>query len=654
MKRILSSRRELAAAALIITLGVARVCQVLWFSLKANAGPGFPLDDPWIHIQFARNLREFGAFSYFRGEMVTAGSTSPLYTILLSIGFFFTSNEMLLSYVLGITFFAASGVFFALLLRRLVPDRPVFALAGLLVFLLEPRMEWAALSGMETTLFIAGVLASLYFFAARAWRILPVSLGVLLWIRPEGLVLTAILAAGGVYGAFLRRPLHAGGASHAGLRALWLQSRLSIGLLLVIDAAYFIMNYALSGSAFPNTYAAKIKYYSAGSSDFPANVYAFLTGGHMIVIALFAAIGSLLAVRDLVRGRRVESFLLVSWIVLMFLAYWRNLPYLYQEGRYMMPVIPPFLILGLMGASSAGEFLQRRFLARTDVRRYSPVAAALVMVPIAQFFAAGDAMAVRYAEACRYISERQVKTAHWLHDNLPEGAVVATHDIGAIGFYSGRRVIDMVGLVSPEMIPNLHNLDSLTAFLARGHVTHLAVLRSWFEIVNVNPLFQTDEAHPEIMEVFPFDPSRIHVVPGNVSGIEQLGLSYLANGESRTAISLFMAAIRLDPLSSRLHMNLGLAYMSAGRIGEAEASLGRSLEIQPTLWNARVALAQVEAARGRVDEAIVRLQGLLEENPDVVPAYALLGNLYAQGRHDTATARRYRDQYRRRVQEKGK
>jgi predicted Zn-dependent protease len=288
------------------------------------------------------------------------------------------------------------------------------------------------------------------------------------------------------------------------------------------------------------------------------------------------------------------------------------------------------------------------------MRRHSFVHAAPVLIPIAQFFSGGEAMEGKYADACRYISERQVKTAHWLHDNLPEAAVVATHDIGAIGFYSGRRVIDIVGLVSPEMIPNLHNLDSLKAFLARKRVTHLAVLRNWFEIVNVNPLFQTDEAHPEIMEVFPFDPSRMHIVPDNVVRIEHLGLSYLAHGESGAAISLLTTAIRLDPLSSRLHMNLGVALLSAGKTAEAEASLGRCLEIQPTLWNARVALAQVEAARGQTDQAIARLRSLLDENPDVGPAYALLGNLYANAKHDTAGARIYRDQYRRHLQGNGK
>jgi hypothetical protein len=598
MKTLPAPRRELAIAGLIVAAGVAKVCFLLWSSMKSNGGAGFPLDDPWIHLQFARNLREFGAFSYFRNEMVTAGSTSPLYTIILSAGFFLTPDEMLLSYVLGITFFAASGLFFLLLLRRLIPDRPVFTMAGLLLFLLEPRMEWAALSGMETTLFIAGVLASLYFFAARAWRVLPVCLAVLLWIRPEALVLAAVFGAGGAYAVFLERRPGVGGPSRRGIREIWTGSRLWLLLSVVIVGAYCIMNYLLSGSVFPNTYAAKIKYYGSGATNFPAQVYLFLTGGHMIVIALLAAIGTVMALRDLMGARRADPFLLVCWIVLMFLAYWRNLPYLYQEGRYMMPVIPAFLILGLLGASAAGEFVQRKLFRKGRLRRYPLAPVALVLIPIAQFVQAGGEMGSRYAESCRYIIDRQVRTAHWLHDNVPGGAVVATHDIGAIGYYSGLRVVDMVGLVTPEIIPNLHNLDSLRAFLARKHVTHLAVLRNWFEVVNVNPLFQTDEGRPEIMEVFLFDPIQLHIVADRVAHIEQLALSFLVNGDSKTAIALLTGAIRLDPLSSRLYLNLGVAFLSAGKIPEAEASLGRALAIQPTLWKARVALARLDAARG--------------------------------------------------------
>ena len=49
---------------------------------------GFPLDDSWIHLTFARNLAQHGEWS-FRPGIPSAGSTSPLWSALLAIGFLF-------------------------------------------------------------------------------------------------------------------------------------------------------------------------------------------------------------------------------------------------------------------------------------------------------------------------------------------------------------------------------------------------------------------------------------------------------------------------------------------------------------------------------------------------------------------------------------
>jgi hypothetical protein len=639
-------RREITGAALILVLGVGRVCFILWSSVNANGGPGFPLDDPWIHLQFARTLREFGAFSYFRTEMVTAGSTSPLYTLLLALGFVFTSHEMALSYFLGITFLAVAGAFFVLLLRRLTPGMPLFALAGLLGFVMEPRLCWAAISGMETTLFIACVLASLYFFAAGRWRLLALSMGGLIWIRPEGVLLVALLTGGTVYRMYFEASPEADPPRGSNPGSPWIRLRVPLALFLLIASGYFSMNLALSGSLFPNSYAAKVNYDISGRPAFPAQVFAYFTGGHMSVIALLAVVGAVVAVRDFLRLRRSEPFLILCWIVLLILVYWRELPFMYQEGRYVMPAIGPFMLLGLVGAAAAPEFLRRRFFPRSDGRWISRAPIALALIPVVQSFSPGETPDGKYAEACRYIRDRQVKTACWLHDNLPGNAVVATHDIGAIGFYSELRVVDIVGLISPEVIPGRHNVDSLRAFLVRRHVTHLAVLRSWCEVVNVDPVFMTDESRPAVMEVFPFDTSRIHFIAGNVFQLEQLGLSALAGGDPSSAAALFKVAIRLDGRSSRLHMNLGLSLLAAGKVEDAEVSLQKALEIHPTLWRGRVALASAEKARGHAEAAITRLQAILHDNPDVGEAYELLADLYTSSRHDTASARMYREEAR--------
>src|SRR5512135_3561499 len=96
--------RSVALLLLVVALliGLSLAVATLQYVSSHNGAFGFPLDDPWIHLQFAKNLHDYGSFSYYRNEMATSGSTSPLYTLLLSAGFVFTSNEMILSYVLGI------------------------------------------------------------------------------------------------------------------------------------------------------------------------------------------------------------------------------------------------------------------------------------------------------------------------------------------------------------------------------------------------------------------------------------------------------------------------------------------------------------------------------------------------------------------------
>src|SRR3972149_2821304 len=47
---------------------------------------GFPLDDSWIHQVYARNLGWYGQWAFTLGQP-SAGSTSPLWTFLLAIGY---------------------------------------------------------------------------------------------------------------------------------------------------------------------------------------------------------------------------------------------------------------------------------------------------------------------------------------------------------------------------------------------------------------------------------------------------------------------------------------------------------------------------------------------------------------------------------------
>ena len=65
-----------------VLAGIA-VLTGLFFLFMAKSQNGyfcFPLDDTWIYLTFARNIVEFGSFSYYKNQLSTSGSTSPLYT----------------------------------------------------------------------------------------------------------------------------------------------------------------------------------------------------------------------------------------------------------------------------------------------------------------------------------------------------------------------------------------------------------------------------------------------------------------------------------------------------------------------------------------------------------------------------------------------
>ncbi len=111
---------------------------------------GLPLDDAWIHLHFARNLAEGAGFSYNPGSLV-AGSTAPLWTVLLGGAVALGGASLWVAKALGIGCTIAAG----LLTRRLVlaigAERAPARVAAVALVWAGP-VAWGALAGMEVSL----------------------------------------------------------------------------------------------------------------------------------------------------------------------------------------------------------------------------------------------------------------------------------------------------------------------------------------------------------------------------------------------------------------------------------------------------------------------------------------------------------------------
>ena len=451
--------------------------------------------------------------------------------------------------------------------------------AALLLF--EPRMQWISLSGMETTLCVALFLASFYAYLRKQGMLLGVTIGLMLWTRPDAVVAIGAFALTLFYERFVLKP--AGGKKKTVSPRVsdlsWLKKPLVT--VLVLGGCYCAFNAVLSGSVLPNTYAAKVKYYAGAGRGYPAEAFEFFSGGHMVGPIILVAVSLAGLVWGIGKRKRVLLLFPAAWSVGLFLAYWIELPRLYQHGRYIMPMLPALLLLAVDGARILVTLLAQWIHTLRRPRTAQGLVIVLLGGLVMQFVMTTYGAEQSYAEDCRYIMDRQVKTGLWIRDHLPQDAVVATHDIGAIAYYSGRRVVDMVGLVSPEMIKNIGRLDLLMQFLVQSKVTHVAVLRNWFEIVNVRPLFVTDPAHPEIMEVFPFDRAHLHFTTQEATRLNDAGEFYLSKGDASTALQVFKRSYAIDPRSARTTFLIGNALLRLGDSVGARVMIRNTVALQP-------------------------------------------------------------------------
>jgi hypothetical protein len=151
---------------------------------------GFPLDDSWIHQTYARNLALRGEWA-FRPGLTSAGSTSPLWSALLAIGFVLHLSPYIWTYLLGGFSLFSLAVLCEWTVRKLVNSyNPLFPWVGIFIAF-EWHLAWAGMSGMETLLHGLILTTVLVMLMTNTHRYLTLGLltGLSVWVRPDGLTL---------------------------------------------------------------------------------------------------------------------------------------------------------------------------------------------------------------------------------------------------------------------------------------------------------------------------------------------------------------------------------------------------------------------------------------------------------------------------------
>ena len=78
------------------------------------------------------------------------------------------------------------------------------------------------------------------------------------------------------------------------------------------------------------------------------------------------------------------------------------------------------------------------------------------------------------------IQTEMVAVARWVAANTRPDDLIAAHDIGALGYFGQRDLLDLAGLVSPEMIPYLNDEASIRKLLDAHQVDYLVTFPGWY------------------------------------------------------------------------------------------------------------------------------------------------------------------------------
>lgn len=463
----------------LLVLGAAAL-PLVWFTARelAVAGaPGFPLDDSWIHLHFARNLVEGAGFSYNPGVPV-AGSTAPAWTLLLALGAWPFGTSLLLAKTLGVMLALAT----ALVTRRAAlawgASRGA-ALTAAVALAWSGPLAWGALSGMEPPLAAALVGVALWAHARGHVPATALAAALATVARPEALLLVPLLVVAG--------PL-------SPRRFAWLGG---VTALVLVPAIWFSL--ATVGSAVPATAAAKVEGGLLGwlggvrepwgrtlltrPWEFLSAWAVWLTG-----VNLLLALALPLGLRRAWRRSRVLGLaslaLLVHPLGMALLAPYRDPSF--QEGRYSIHLLP---LAAVLAALAIASLPWPRALGAALC-----VAGLVAVVPAAE----------RYAWGVQNINAMQVHFGRWVSAHVPPGTPLALNDIGAIAYVSRRPVVDLMGLVTPDILPyRREGENGVIRYVLERCPPYVIVFPEWFPrltggAVALEPLHRVRLARNEV------------------------------------------------------------------------------------------------------------------------------------------------------------
>ena len=407
-----------------------------------------PNDDAFITFRYVENITSGLGFVYNQGEKVL-GTTTPLYTLLLSLLYFpFKTNLPWLGLLLNTLADCGTILWLGWLGKKFCPPnlRGFEYVAPLLFALSVFSSNWC-IAGMETSLFSFLLISTFGLGIMGRTHLAAVAATLAVFCRPEGILMVGLALA-----------------------AFWLMSRrfpwrealiiAGIGLPWLIFATLYYGNplpqsLLAKGEGvyiFEETGLSRLKPFSLIAWDNPFGQ--FITnlqlpdGKRILLVGLIATLtfGGLIGLGAW-RIWRVNKIAAV-WAAGFPLLF--NLAYILAQFRkvlifdwYLVPLVPWYLLLIGLGLAQLVEILPgpKKLWANGILTLF--VGISLV----------NQLQAYDFGRSRMQSPEHYREAANFLAPRLKPGQTIVAPEIGMLGYFAPTaRIFDSVGLVSPEAL----------------------------------------------------------------------------------------------------------------------------------------------------------------------------------------------------------
>jgi hypothetical protein len=477
-----------------IALVVAIVARAAASRVVARVGhAGAPLDDAYIHFQYARAIAEGHPFRYSPGAAPTSGATSLLWPVLLAAAWLVGFREEAVVWAAWALAFVALGALAweaRAIARGLAGEAAGLGAAAMV--LAFPAFAWFAASGMEGVpfawLLARGVRrASEWTEAPRegrtrrfAWELAGLALAAPL-MRPEGALASLAIAAAtarhaprDLPRAFALAPLVLGvAAPPLVLLAFTGDARSTTALVKLLPGNPYYAGDALVAKLVDNARLLLTDILGGGyySAEFVPSGGAGVALAGLVAVALTGA-----------RAKKPWRAALVVGLALAMFVPCAYVTFLWNRLRYLWPFATGWLVglacLARVAGDAAGWLAKRG-------RLVTPIACgAFAGMFLVKMGGALDDV----AQSASGIDRQQVSLGRWVRASLPLGARVGVNDAGAIAYFGERPTFDVVGLTTKGegrywvagAGSRLEHYERLHARDPGALPTHFVVYPEWF------------------------------------------------------------------------------------------------------------------------------------------------------------------------------